>query len=201
MTDQLTNPVTLFDIWNPEFLAKLPKLRLTIEEIILSVRGHMQYMASEYGPLQITLEHKADNEFKDTMFDCEWKARSPEEQRSYDDSLDTIFDCRLEYNPNSNLSADIAELTEAIGEHKQYKLQTNYWDESITWTTHNYHEIETNIQRYMNNRFDIEVLNESEVVKQLQQLNAEFRYVDGKHGPQLVIADRQVGLMMKLKYG
>ena len=201
MTDQLTNPATLFDIWNPEFLAKLPKLRLTIEEIILSVRGNMQYMASQHGPLQITLQHNSDNQFKDTMFDCEWKARSPEEQRFYDDTLDTLYDNRLKYLPNEQWSADIEELTAAIGEHKQFKLQTNHWDESKRWITHNYHEIETEIQVYMQHRFDIEVINESEAVKELQQLGAEFRFVSGKYGPQLVIADRKVGLMMKLKYG
>lgn len=200
MTDQLTNPATLFDIWNPEFLAKLPKLRLTIEQIIQSVRGNVQYMTSQHGPLQITLQHDDDNEFKDTMFYCEWKARSPEEQRFYDDTFDYIFDCRLEYLPNNNWSADINELTAAIGEHKQYKLQTNYWDDSKRWTTHNYHEIEAEIRSYMEHRFEIEILNESEVVKELQQLGAEFSYFNNGR-TQLVIADSKIGLMMKLKYG
>jgi hypothetical protein len=52
----------------------------------------------------------------------------------------------------------------------------------------------------MEHRFEIEILNKSEVVKELQQLGAEFSYFNTGR-TQLVIADSKIGLMMKLKYG
>lgn len=187
----------MFDVWDTEFMAKLPKLKMRLEQVTRDITEEANAIRFIHGPFEIKLDYRRDNRFTDMMFDWVYVARSKAEEEAIDHLECMISDGGLEFDPSHIWSPSISELTAAIGEHIQFDHKGGPHSNAKRST---YHDLTNQLWDYTRYHCYREILENSEPVAELKGLGAIYSFERRLDDPLLVVPDTKIGLMLKLKY-